>query len=128
MLSSKRIADTIIAKGAPADQFIIYGDQSDASSVVFYTHDFLHKPANVVFERCSPHGAGSSLLWGSCYPDAPDIFFSEQRLATQWGTGPRKWLFAQDQNQEKVEQLLAGRLYPMQSVADKALWTDRPLN
>ena len=127
MLSSKPLADTILAKGSPADQFIIYGDQSDASSVVFYTHDFLHKPADVVFERCSPHGAGSSLLWGSCYPDAPDIFLSEDRLSKEWGTGPRKWLFAQDEKQQKVEQLLAGRLYPVQSIADKALWTDRPL-
>jgi 4-amino-4-deoxy-L-arabinose transferase-like glycosyltransferase len=127
MLSSKAIADTIVAKGSPADQFIIFGDQSDASSVVFYTHDFLHKPADVVFERCSPRGTGSSLLWGSCYPDAPDIFLSEDRLAREWGSGPRKWLFAQDKNQDKAEQLLAGRLYPVQSVADKALWTDRPL-
>ena len=44
-----------------------------------------------------------------------------------WGTGDRKWLFAQDVNQSKVEQLLAGRLYPVQSLADKTLWTDRPL-
>jgi hypothetical protein len=44
-----------------------------------------------------------------------------------WGTGERKWLFAQDTNQSKAEQLLAGRLYPVQSIADKALWTDRPL-
>ena len=115
------------AKGSPADTFIIYGDQSDASSVIFYTHNFLHKPADVVFERCSPHGAGSSLLWGSCYPDAPEIFLSEDRLSKEWGTGARKWLFAQDTNQGKVEQLLAGRLYPVQSIADKALWTDRPL-
>jgi hypothetical protein len=27
----------------------------------------------------------------------------------------------------KAESLLAGRLYPAQSIADKALWTDRPL-
>jgi 4-amino-4-deoxy-L-arabinose transferase-like glycosyltransferase len=128
MLSSKQLADTIVAKGSPADRFVIYGDQSDASSVVFYTHNFLRKPADVVFERCSPHGTGSSLLWGSCYPDAPDIFLGEDRLSKEWGAGPRKWLFAQDENQEKVEQLLAGRLYPVRSIADKALWTDRPLN
>jgi hypothetical protein len=128
MLSSKQLAHTIIAKGAPTDSFIIYGDQSDASSVIFYTHNFLRKPAYLVFPRCSRNGEGSSLLWGSCYPDAPDIFLSEDRLRNEWGTGPRKWLFAQDTNQEKVEQLLAGRLYPVQSIADKALWTDRPLN
>jgi 4-amino-4-deoxy-L-arabinose transferase-like glycosyltransferase len=128
MLSSKQLADVIVQKGSPADSFIIYGDQSDASSVVFYTHNFLGKPAYLVFEPCSPHGTGSSLLWGSCYPDAPKIFLSEDQLSKEWGTGERKWLFAQDTNQPKVEQLLAGRLYPIKSIADKALWTDRPLH
>jgi 4-amino-4-deoxy-L-arabinose transferase-like glycosyltransferase len=127
MLSSKQLADVIAQKGSPADSFIIYGDQSDASSVVFYTHNFLGKPAYLVFEPCSPHGAGSSLLWGSCYPDAPKIFLSEDQLSREWGTGERKWLFAQDTYQAKAEQLLAGRLYPVKSIADKALWTDRPL-
>jgi 4-amino-4-deoxy-L-arabinose transferase-like glycosyltransferase len=127
MLSSKQLADTIVAKGSPSDSFIIYGDQSDASSVVFYTHNFLQKPAFIVMEPCSPHGHGSSLVWGSCYPDAPKIFLSDEQLSKQWGTGERKWLFAQDTNQPKAEQLLAGRLYPVQSIADKALWTDRPL-
>ena len=127
MLSSKQLADTILRDGSPADTFIIYGDQSDASSVIFYTHDFLRKPGLLVNEQCSQHGNGSSLLWGSCYPDAPRIFLSEDQLSKLWGTGPRKWLFAQDTYQSKAEQLLAGRLYPVQSIADKALWTDRPL-
>jgi 4-amino-4-deoxy-L-arabinose transferase-like glycosyltransferase len=128
MLSSKQLADTIVHDGSPADSFIIFGDQSDASSVVFYSHSFFHgKPALLVGEACSPHGEGSSMLWGSCYTDAPKIFVSEERLSSIWGTGERKWLFAQDINQSKAEQLLAGRLYPVQSIADKALWTDRPL-
>ncbi|HUY93979.1 MAG TPA: glycosyltransferase family 39 protein [Terracidiphilus sp.] len=127
MLSSRQLADVIVAQGSPQDSFIIYGDQSDASSVIFYTHNFLRKPADIVMQRCSQHGQGSSLLWGSCWPDAPDIFFSEERLSKAWGTGERKWLFAEDTNQEKVEQLLAGRLYPVKTIADKALWTDRPL-
>jgi 4-amino-4-deoxy-L-arabinose transferase-like glycosyltransferase len=127
MLGSKRLADTILEKGSPADTFIIYGDQSDASSVIFYTHKFLGKPTQLVLPRCGQHGEGSTLLWGSCYPDAPDIFLSEDRLSKEWGTGERKWLFAQDVNQAKAEQLLAGRLYAVKSIADKALWTDRPL-
>jgi len=128
MLSSKQLADVILRDGSRADSFIIYGDQSDASSVVFYTHNFLGKPAFLVEEACSPHGNGSSLLWGSCYTDAPKIFLSEDQLSKMWGTGERKWLFAQDTNQDKAEQLLAGRLYPVKSIADKALWTDRPLH
>jgi 4-amino-4-deoxy-L-arabinose transferase-like glycosyltransferase len=127
MLSSKKLADTIVAKGSPSDSFIILGDQSDASSIVFYTHGFLRQPAKLIFEQCSPHGEGSSLLWGSCYPDAPKIFLSEDQLSQSWGTGERKWLFAQDTNQSRAEQLLAGRLYQVQSIADKTLWTDRPL-
>jgi len=127
MLGSKRLADVILQKGAPSDTFIIYGDQSDASSVIFYTHSFLGKPALLVYPRCGQHGEGSTLLWGSCYPDAPDIFLSDDRLSKIWGTGERKWLFAQDVNQAKAEQLLAGRLYPAGTIADKALWTDRPL-
>jgi 4-amino-4-deoxy-L-arabinose transferase-like glycosyltransferase len=128
MLSSKPLADTIMAKASPADSFIIYGEQSDASSVVFYTHAFFQgRPALMVVPRCGQHGEGTTLLWGSCYPDAPNIFLSEDQLSKEWGTGNRKWLFAQDVNQQKVESLLAGRLYPVQSIADKALWTDRPL-
>lgn len=128
MLSSKPMADTIIQKGSPADTFIILGDQSDASSVIFYTHKFFAgRPALVVVPPCAQHGEGSSLLWGSCYPDAPKIDISEDQLSKMWGTGERKWLFAQDTNQSKAEQLLAGRLYQVQSLADKALWTDRPL-
>jgi len=128
MLSSKPFADTIIAKGTPADTLIIYGEQSDASSVVFYSHGFFHgKPADLVLPRCGQHGEGTPLLWGSCYPDAPDIFLSEDKLSHEWGRGERKWLVAQDVNQGKAESLLAGRLFLVQNLADKALWTDRPL-
>ncbi len=127
MLSSKKLADEMLAKAAPTDTFIILGDQSDASSVVFYTHHFFGKPADLITPRCSPHGEGSTLLWGSCYPDAPNIFMSEDDLQKVWGVGERKWLFAQDKNQLKAEQLLSGKLYPVATVADKALWTDRPL-
>jgi hypothetical protein len=128
MLGSKTLADVIVQKGSHADSFIIFGEQSDASSVVFYTNDFFEgRPAYMVLPRCGQHGEGSPLLWGSCYPDAPNIFLSEDKLSKVWGTGERKWLFAQDVNQQKAESLLAGRLYPVKSIADKALWTDRPL-
>ena len=128
MLSSKQFADTIMQIGSKDDSFIIFGEQSDASSVVFYTHHFFDgKPALMVLPRCGQHGEGTPLLWGSCYPDVPDIFLSEDQLSKVWGTGQRKWLFAQDTNQNKAESLLNGRLYPVQTIADKALWTDRPL-
>jgi hypothetical protein len=128
MLSSKQLADTIIQKGTPADTFIIYGEQSSGSSVIFYTHKFFSgRPALLVLPRCGQHGEGTTLLWGSCYPDAPDIFLSNEKLGAIWGTGNRKWIFAEDPDRDRVEQVLAGRLYPVQTIADKTLWTDRPL-
>jgi len=127
MLSSKPMADTIMQKGSPKDIFIIYGEQSDAASVIFYSHGFLNRPAMLVLPRCGQNGEGTTLLWGSCYPDAPDIFLSPEQLVKIWGKGERKWLFAQDKNQEKAEKLLGEKLYPVQTLADKELWTDRPL-
>jgi 4-amino-4-deoxy-L-arabinose transferase-like glycosyltransferase len=128
MLSSKQLADTIMKDGTPNDVFIIYGDQSSGSSVIFYTHDYFdRRPALLVIPRCGQHGEGSTLLWGSCYPHAPDIYLSDEKLAAMWGTGPRKWIFAEDPDREKVERVLAGRLYEVRTIADKTLWTDRPL-
>jgi 4-amino-4-deoxy-L-arabinose transferase-like glycosyltransferase len=128
MLSSKQLADVIMREGTPNDTFIIYGEQSSGSSVIFYTHNYFHwRPALIVVPRCGQHGEGTTLLWGSCYPDAPNIFLDDAQLASIWGTGERKWIFAEDKEQSKVEQLLAGRLYEAGTIADKALWTDRPL-
>ncbi len=129
MLSSKQLADTIMKDGTPNDTFIIYGEQSSGSSVIFYTHNYFdRRPALLVLPRCGQHDEGTTLLWGSCYPDAPDIFLSDEKLAVSWGTGERKWLFAEDPDRDKVEQVLAGRLYEVQTIADKTLWTDRPVN
>ncbi len=86
MLSSKQMADTIMAKGSPSDTFIIYGEQSSGSSLIFYTNDFFTgRPALLVVPRCGQHSEGSTLLWGSCYPDAPDIYLSDHTLAGDLG-------------------------------------------
>jgi hypothetical protein len=130
MLSSKQMADTVMAKGSPNDTVIVYGEQSSGSSLIFYTNDFFSgRPTLLVIPRCGQHGEGSTLLWGSCYPDAPDIYLSDHTLAGIWGAGERKWIFAEVPDREKVEHALAGsgHLYEVQTLADKTLWTDRPL-
>ncbi len=97
MLSSEPMAATInrIA-GYPASEsasdpaamratLIIYGDQSDGASVLFYTR----RQALLV------HGRSSTMLWGSMWPDAPHVFIDDKQLTSIWGTGNRKFLFAQ---------------------------------
>jgi len=128
MLSSKPMADTIMKDGAQDDVLIVYGEQSSGSSLIYYTNDFFAgRPAMLVIPRCGQHNEGTTLLWGSCYPDAPDIYLSPAKLAEIWGTGERKWIFAEDPDRDKVETVLAGRLYEVQTLADKTLWTDRPV-
>ena len=97
--------------------------------MIFYTNDFFGgRPAMLVMPRCGQHSEGTTLLWGSCYPDAPDIYLSDAKLEAIWGEGERKWIFAEDPDRDKVEHVLAGRsLYAVQTLADKTLWTDRPL-
>ena len=136
MLSSRAMAHTInriTAAPANADaQLMLYGDQADGSSLIFYTH----RPALLV------HGAtqyfspdpetnnqvfGSSMIWGSDYPDAPHIFLSDADLLRLWGTGPRKLLFVPGDFHDHVQALLGSRLYQIQELSDKTLYADRPL-
>ncbi len=137
MLSSKAMANTInrlTAEPANADaQLMLYGDQSDGSSIIFYTQ----RQALLVHGRTwyfqpdkdEDQGKlfGSSMIWGSDYPDAPHIFLSDADLLRLWGSGPRKFLFVPDQFHQHVERLLGSRLIEVQEVSDKTLYTDRPL-
>lgn len=129
MLSSEPMAATINqiagypASESPTDPaaqratLIVYGDQSDGSSVLFYTR----RQALLV------HGRSSTMLWGSMWPDAPHVFIDDKELSDVWGTGNRKFLFAQGERRDQVEAVLGKRLIPIQELADKTLYTDRPL-
>jgi hypothetical protein len=129
MLSSQPMAATINhVAGYPKSEdptdpaakratLILYGDQSDGSSVLFYTR----RQALLV------HGRSSTMLWGSMWPDAPHIFLDDAELASIWGTGERKFLFAKGERRDQVQAVLGKRLIPIQELADKTLYTDRPL-
>jgi len=136
MLSSRAMAHTInhlTVQPANADaQLMLYGDQADGSSIIFYTH----RPALLVHgatQYFSPDPGtngqifGSSMIWGSDYPDAPHIFLSDEDLLRLWGTGPRKLLFVPGDFHDHVQALLGARLYEIQELSDKTLYTDRPL-
>jgi 4-amino-4-deoxy-L-arabinose transferase-like glycosyltransferase len=136
MLSSKSIAHTINRiTAAPADaddQLMLYGDQADGSSILFYTRRpalLVHGATNYFAPDPSTHIEvfGSSMIWGSDYPDAPHIFLSDVDLLRMWGQGPRKLLFVPGEFRDHVEQLLGSHLYQIQEVSDKTLYTDRPL-
>ncbi len=119
LLSSRAMADTINrmdgALDRGQDQLIVYGDQANASSVIFYTH----RQALLV------NGRSSSMIWGSYYPDVPHIFIDDAELLTDWGHGVRHFLVVPPESDAHVRALLAGRLVQLQVVSDRTLYTDR---
>ena len=137
LLSSKAMANTINAitaePGNANAQLMLYGDQSDGSSIIFYTHRqalLVHgKSWYFTPDKDEDDGElfGSSMIWGSDYPDAPHIFLSDADLIRMWDIGPRKFLFVPADYHRHVQTLLGNRLYLVQELSDKTLYTDRPL-
>ena len=125
LLSSRSMADVIKRTRQPGDELIVYGDQANASSVIFYTG----MQAQLV------NGRSSSMLWGSFYPDVPRIFVDDEALTAEWGPAHsphRLFLFVPPESQQHVEALLGeGHLYRMLTLADqeagqRTLYSDRP--
>jgi len=122
MLSSRALADAFnrcTAPGTPdaTAQLLLYGDQANGSSVIFYT-------GRQVF---LVDGRSTSMLWGSDWLDAPHIFLTDADLQTSWGSDDRKFLFVPQELRARVEATLAGRLYMVEEISGKVLFTDRPL-
>jgi hypothetical protein len=101
---------------------LLYGDQAYGSSIPFYLNLPLSHPALLV------DGRSSSMLFGSTFPDAQDLFLTPAELAAQWGTGPRRILFVPINHRDDVDHLLGSRAILLQETAGKALLTDRPLD
>ena len=117
LLSSRDMASTINHLAKPQDHLLLYGDQSDGASIIFYTN----RQALLV------DGRRSTMIWGSYYPDAPKIFLTDADLVSMWGRGPRNFLFVPEDSHDHVEALLGSRAIAIQNLAGKTLYTDRPL-
>ncbi len=142
LLSSKPFAETInrLTHGDNNSYTLLcYGDQSECSSVIFYTHHFVPPYAKFVhgkywyFEPDPKNNGGSkdlfgsSMIWGSDYPDTPNVFLDDTNLVAMWGHGKRKFLFVPPEYYNHIQKLLGGRLYEIQDLSNKTLYTDRPL-
>ncbi|HEY0795078.1 MAG TPA: glycosyltransferase family 39 protein, partial [Acidisarcina sp.] len=134
LLSSRAMADTIErvelqeagpwGEGIKNSQLILYGDPVDGSSIPFY----VGREALLVNNWQPGECPGmSSMMWGSCYPDAPHIFIDDAGLLKIWGTGPRKFIFVSAHDHEHVASMLDPKAYTVLELADKTLYTDRPL-
>jgi hypothetical protein len=98
-------------------EVMIYGDQAFGSSIPFY----LGRRVKLV------DGRSTSMLFGSTFADAPNIFLTKEQLLEEWGHGPRKILFVPLEQRDAVDRLLGSRQLVVAEESGKALVTDRPL-
>ncbi len=119
LLSSRAMADVINATARPGAQLIVYGDQSNASSISFYTR---LRPLLV-------NGRTSSMIWGSFYPDAPHIFLNDADLVALWqqarSTGQQLFLYVPPEFDAHVKALLGpAHLLDVKELGDRTLYTE----
>ena len=107
-------------------QLILYGDQSYGSSILFY----LGQPSGLNSDQpvSLVNGRSSSMLFGSTFPDAPDIFLTDADLLKIWGTGKRKILFVPLEKRDAADRILGNHKILLTETSGKALFTDRPLD
>ena len=102
---------------APDTDILLFGDQAYGSSIPFY----LNQKVGLV------DGRSSSMLFGSTFADAPQIFVTSQDLLAVWGRGHRKILFVPLEKSDEVNRLLGSNQILLEETSGKLLITDRPL-
>jgi len=123
MLSSQNLAAKIQQLEAgkrisPQTEVLLFGDQSYGSSITFY----LGRQVKLVNAR------SSSMLFGSTFPDVPNVFLSGPQMLSIWGSGERKILFVPPEKRAQVDQLLGPNQIVIEEASGKELITDRPLD
>jgi len=123
MLSSQNLAAKIQQLEAgkrisPQTEVLLFGDQSYGSSITFY----LGRQVKLVNAR------SSSMLFGSTFPDVPNVFLSGPQMLSIWGSGERKILFVPPEKRAEVDQLLGPNQIVIEEASGKELITDRPLD
>ena len=114
-LSSKALAQKIAAQEHPGDRVMIYGDQAFGSSLLFY----LERPIDLV------EGRTTSMWFGSTFPDAPKIYFTDADLERDWQGERRIFLFVPAHLKAKVDSILPHRVV-VAEVSGKQVYSNRP--
>ena len=90
---------------------MIYGDQAFGSSLIFY----YRRPIHLV------NGRSTSMLFGSTFPDAPQIFLDDAGLAEAWKGSKRVYLFVPSDKLDQVRPIIGDDVLLMQ-LGEKSLF------
>jgi 4-amino-4-deoxy-L-arabinose transferase-like glycosyltransferase len=117
-LSSRNMAEMIARHLRPEDQLVIYGDFYGGCTVSFYT-----QRKTWLF-----NGRYYGLEFGSYYPDAPKIFWSDTDFPAFWRGAHRVFLFVPEHKHgELLARLPPDSTYVLAESGGKAVYVNQPL-
>jgi 4-amino-4-deoxy-L-arabinose transferase-like glycosyltransferase len=117
-MSSRPLADAILKHLRTGDQIAVYGEFEPESSVSFYTHRQL-----VMW-----NGRYNNLEFGSNYPDAPKIFFTDQTFPAIWMGPLRVFLVVPPEQRDAAYQRLPKEhTWLLMESGGKAVYVNHPL-
>jgi 4-amino-4-deoxy-L-arabinose transferase-like glycosyltransferase len=116
--SSRTLAMEINKCLKPDDQIALYGDIRVAPGIAFYSHrDVLLYDAT-----------GSNLEFGSHYPDAPKLFFSDSDFSELWQGRGRVFLVVPVEHEVEVREKLPGdSVWVFAEAGGKTVYVNQPL-
>ena len=94
---------------------MIFGDQAFGSSLLFY----LGRPIELV------EGRTTSMWFGSTFPDAPEIYLTDDDLLRDWNGNSRVFLFVPPHLKAKVDALLPLRTV-VAEISGKYVYSNHP--
>jgi 4-amino-4-deoxy-L-arabinose transferase-like glycosyltransferase len=117
-MSSRPLANTLLPLLRPEDQVVIYGEYYGGSSLGFY----LDRKTWLL------NGRYNGLEFGSYFPDAPNIFLTDQDFPAFWRGPQRIFLFApQHWRREALLRLPADSSYLVAESGGKAIYCNQPI-
>ncbi|MGZ4811729.1 MAG: ArnT family glycosyltransferase [Terriglobales bacterium] len=120
-MSSRFMAEAILQHLRTGDQIFVCGEFDPASSVSFYTHRRL-----LIWD-----GRYNNLEFGSYYPDAPKIFFTDTTFYAYWLSPVRVFLVVPQEQRtaaaQYLERNLKERTWLLIESGGKAVYVNQPL-
>jgi 4-amino-4-deoxy-L-arabinose transferase-like glycosyltransferase len=117
VVSSRALALELNKSLRPGDQVAFYGDIRVAPSIAFYSH------VNVLLYNAT----GSDLEFGSHYPDAPKIFYSDADFHSLWERHGRVLLVVPgDKNAEVLARLPKDDTWILAAKDGKTVYINQP--
>ncbi|MEO6801977.1 MAG: glycosyltransferase family 39 protein [Granulicella sp.] len=115
ILGSKQLALAIDQVRKPGDLIVLDGELTSGSTLIFYTHQQVHLI----------DGRVNGLWYGSFWPDAPQIFETEDSLHKLWASPQRVFLFTYNADRREKNLTPYGVVHALAASGGKTVLSNR---